>query len=180
MSSRFSSLGYDNVDPRLGLAHRMFGCAYQRGDLDGTGYVLHRSPGDNGPGLVGIDLDHCRDPQTGALEPWAQEIIDALNTYGEASPSGEGVRLFLLGKLPPHGRKRGNFEAYETARYVTVTGQHIDGTPTTIEDRQVTGAHLFHTYFRALGLNPTRNFHHEGRPIPVADPQAAAINEVLV
>ena len=51
---------------------------------------------------------------------------------------------------------------------------------TTIEDRQVNGGHLFHTYFRALGLNPTRNFHHEGRPIPVADPQAAAINEVLV
>ena len=42
------------------------------------------------------------------------------------------------------------------------------------------GAHLFHTYFRAVGLNPTRNFNHEGRPIAVADPQAAAINEVLV
>jgi uncharacterized protein (DUF1501 family) len=52
-------------------------------------------------------------------------------------------------------------------------------TGTAIADRQVTGGHLFHTYFRALGLNPTRNHHHEGRPIPMADPAAAAISEVL-
>jgi uncharacterized protein (DUF1501 family) len=50
---------------------------------------------------------------------------------------------------------------------------------TAVTDRQVNGGHLFHTYFRALGLNPTRNHHHEGRPIPMADPAAAAINEVL-
>jgi uncharacterized protein (DUF1501 family) len=50
---------------------------------------------------------------------------------------------------------------------------------TAVTDRQVHGGHLFHTYFRALGLNPTRNHHHEGRPIPMADPTAAAITEVL-
>jgi uncharacterized protein (DUF1501 family) len=50
---------------------------------------------------------------------------------------------------------------------------------TAVTDREVNGGHLFHTYFRALGLNPTRNHHHEGRPIPMADPAAAAINEVL-
>lgn len=44
---------------------------------------------------------------------------------------------------------------------------------------QVNGGHLFHTYFRALGLNPTRNHFHEGRPIPMADPQASAIQEIL-
>ena len=50
---------------------------------------------------------------------------------------------------------------------------------TAVSDRQVHSGHLFHTYFRALGLNPTRNFHHEGRPIAMADPAASAINEVL-
>ncbi|MBI1832072.1 MAG: DUF1501 domain-containing protein [Planctomycetes bacterium] len=50
---------------------------------------------------------------------------------------------------------------------------------TSVTDRQVHGGHLFHTYFRALGLNPTRNHHHEGRPIPMADPTASAITEVL-
>ena len=52
-------------------------------------------------------------------------------------------------------------------------------TGTAVADRQVHGGHLFHTYFRALGLNPTRNFHHDGRPIPMADPTAAAISEAL-
>jgi uncharacterized protein (DUF1501 family) len=50
---------------------------------------------------------------------------------------------------------------------------------TAVTERQVHGGHLFHTYFRALGLNPARNHSHEGRPIPMADPQAAAITEVL-
>ncbi len=50
---------------------------------------------------------------------------------------------------------------------------------TQVVDRQVHGGHLFHTYFRALGLNPTRNHYHDGRPIPMADPQASAIQEVL-
>jgi uncharacterized protein (DUF1501 family) len=50
---------------------------------------------------------------------------------------------------------------------------------TAVVDRQVNGGHLFHTYFRALGLNSTRNHHHEGRPIPMADPAATAIGEVL-
>ncbi len=50
---------------------------------------------------------------------------------------------------------------------------------TAVSDRQVHSGHLFHTYFRALGLNPTRNFHLEGRPIAMADPAASAINEVL-
>ncbi len=50
---------------------------------------------------------------------------------------------------------------------------------TAVVDRQVHGGHLFHTYFRALGLNPRRNHYHQGRPIPMADPQADAIREVL-
>ncbi len=50
---------------------------------------------------------------------------------------------------------------------------------TAVTDRQVNGGHLFHTYFRALGLNPTRHHYHDGRPIPMADPQASAIPEVL-
>jgi uncharacterized protein (DUF1501 family) len=50
---------------------------------------------------------------------------------------------------------------------------------TQVTDRQVHGGHLFHTYFRALGLDPRRNHYHQGRPIPMADPQADAITEVL-
>jgi uncharacterized protein (DUF1501 family) len=50
---------------------------------------------------------------------------------------------------------------------------------TAVTERQVHGGHLFHTYFRALGLDPRRNHYHNGRPIPMADPQASAIQEIL-
>jgi uncharacterized protein (DUF1501 family) len=50
---------------------------------------------------------------------------------------------------------------------------------TAVVDRQVNGGHLFHTYFRALKLNPEKNHYHQGRPIPMADPKAEAIREVL-
>jgi uncharacterized protein (DUF1501 family) len=50
---------------------------------------------------------------------------------------------------------------------------------TAVTDRQVNGGHLFHTYFRALGLDPRRNHYHNNRPIPMADPAASAITEIL-
>ena len=51
---------------------------------------------------------------------------------------------------------------------------------TAVTQREVHGGHLFHTYFRALGLDPTRNFYPNDRPIPIADPQAAPITELLL
>jgi hypothetical protein len=50
---------------------------------------------------------------------------------------------------------------------------------TAVTDREVNAGHLFHTYFRALGLNPKRNHYPQGQPIPMADPRADAITEVL-
>jgi uncharacterized protein (DUF1501 family) len=50
---------------------------------------------------------------------------------------------------------------------------------TAVTDRMVHGGHLFHTYFRALGLNPKRNWYIDQRPIPMGDPKASAITEVL-
>jgi hypothetical protein len=50
---------------------------------------------------------------------------------------------------------------------------------TEVTDRQVGAGHLFHTYLRALGLSPTRKYYVKKQPIPVADPDAAAIKEIL-
>jgi uncharacterized protein (DUF1501 family) len=50
---------------------------------------------------------------------------------------------------------------------------------TAVVDRQVNGGHLFHTYLRAVGLDSRRNHYHDGRPIPMADPQAGPIQELL-
>jgi uncharacterized protein (DUF1501 family) len=50
---------------------------------------------------------------------------------------------------------------------------------TAVTDREVNAGHLFHTYFRALGLDPKRNFYPNKRPVPMADPKADAIQELL-
>jgi hypothetical protein len=109
--------------------------AYEQGGLDGLGFVLSPSGGSD-ERLVGVDLDKCRDQQTKVIEPWAEKIVQTLNSYTEVSPSGKGLRIFVLGRLPAKGRKKGRYENYESGRYVTVTGQHLDGTPATIEQRQ--------------------------------------------
>ena len=83
----------------------------------------------------GVDLDGCRNPETGEIEEWAKKIINALDSYSEVSPSGTGVHIIVKGTLPPGGRKRGRFECYDSGRFFTVTGEHLDGTPHEIEER---------------------------------------------
>src|SRR5206468_7814503 len=104
--------------------------AYEDGKADGVGIVL-------GDGLVGVDLDHCRDPETGAIAPWAQTVIATLDSYTEVSPSGTGLHVLLHGESAISGRRKGPIEMYADGRYFTVTGQHLAGTPTTIETRTV-------------------------------------------
>jgi uncharacterized protein (DUF1501 family) len=50
---------------------------------------------------------------------------------------------------------------------------------TAVTDGMVNGGHLFHTYLKALGLDSKRNYYIDQRPIPIADPKAAPIKEVL-
>ena len=66
--------------------------AYERGGFDGIGFVFST----NDP-VVGIDLDGCRDPETGLLKPWASDIVARLDSYTEASPSGTGVHVIAKG-----------------------------------------------------------------------------------
>jgi putative DNA primase/helicase len=75
--------------------------AYKQGCYDGIGFVVTQESG-----IVGIDLDHCFDPQGEKMEPWAVEIIEILNSYSEFSPSGTGIRIFVKGGLPDGRRKR--------------------------------------------------------------------------
>jgi uncharacterized protein (DUF1501 family) len=50
---------------------------------------------------------------------------------------------------------------------------------TEVSDRQVHHGHLFHTYLRALGLNPAAEFVVGGRKVPMANPADAPIRELL-
>jgi putative DNA primase/helicase len=118
-------------DPQTWSSYNNVVSAYHRGNLDGVGLQAGGIPN-----LVGVDIDHCRDVTTGEIEDRALEIVEKLNSYTEVSPSGTGLRLFVYGKLPPKGRKKGPVETYETGHYLTVTGRHVGDTPTTIIHRQ--------------------------------------------
>ena len=54
-----------------------------------------------------------------------------------------------------------------------------NATGTAVTEREVYSGHLFHTYMRAVGVDPTKNFYPNERPVPIADPKAAAIDEIL-
>jgi hypothetical protein len=121
--------------------------AVEDGKADGVGIVL-------GDGLVGIDIDDCRDPDTGAIDPVARAIIDVVGSYTEITPSGCGVHILVRGLLPPIGRRKGNIEMYDAGRYFTITGNHLDGTPTTIEERTPDLAALHAQIFSATTEAP--------------------------
>jgi putative DNA primase/helicase len=123
---------------------------------DGIGFVLN----DEDPLLepiAGVDLDGCVGPN-GEIAPWARRIIEALNTYAEFSPSGSGIHLFARGSLPADGRKKTldepkvcdkapAVEMYSRARFLTVTGNHVEGTPLDVEDRQEELRTLYDRFF---------------------------------
>lgn len=94
--------------------------AYEDGTgiYDGIGFVFSSADP-----FCGIDLDHCRDPETGLIEPWAQKIVDgAVDGYVEASPSGTGVHIIVEGKVRGGGRRKGPIEMYSRNRFFTITG----------------------------------------------------------
>lgn len=61
--------------------------AVQSGRYDGIGFEFDNN------GLVGIDLDTVRDPETGWIAPDAAEIIHSVGSYTEVSPSGYGFHI---------------------------------------------------------------------------------------
>ena len=132
----------------------------------GLGFVL----GDDAP-YFGVDLDDCRDPVTGLIVPRAQRILDRFSTYAEISPSLCGVKLIGIGTMPtPDGtgknfRKNpwrtgsGGIEMYRRGRFFTLTGNHVVGTPNTVEPRSIVLAALYHSLYppQPPRPQPTRN-----------------------
>ncbi len=114
--------------------------------LEGVGFVFT----EDDP-FCGIDLDDCRDVATGDLKPWGRRWIEALNSYTEVSPSGDGVKIFIRGRKPGKDCRKpyedGEVEIYDHARFFTVTGQRLDGISTDVEERQEALAALYAEVF---------------------------------
>ena len=106
----------------------------EAGKFDGIGYALTAAQG-----YTCIDLDHCVDSETWAIDPWALAILDIVKkaggTYVELSPSGTGLHIWGRGELPNnkgvHSQMKNghDIEMYTNAHYMTVTGKPMKDIP---------------------------------------------------
>ena len=133
--------------------------------FDGIGFVFT----DNDP-FCGIDLDSkkdesgniitpCVDPITGEFEEWVLEVLDSFDSYSELSPSGTGVHILIQGKLPEgakHKDPSNRIEVYDSGRYFTVSGEHLEDWPKEINPRQEALDTLYETYFPAPKVEEPR------------------------
>lgn len=98
-------------------------------------------------GLWAIDVDHCIDAQ-GHMSEMAIDIIRTMNSPVEYSPRGGGLHIYFRADhadfLPENyyfNNRKVELEVYPsglTNRFMTVTGNHLPGTPEDIEgDRSV-------------------------------------------
>jgi AAA domain len=95
--------------------------------FDGIGFCLFNSD------FGAFDIDHCRNPQTGELDPWAADLVERVASYTEVTVSGTGLRIIGEGSGPKLHRKLPvsngvSLEAYRKAeRYIVITGNPLNG-----------------------------------------------------
>jgi Family of unknown function (DUF5906) len=102
---------------------------------DGIGFALSDSE------ITGIDLDHCYDVATGAMDDWAAEIVaeaKRIGAYIEVTVSGTGLRVIGLTNQTAESSGRSvwkvdgagedaQLEIYRRSkgRYITISGKQL-------------------------------------------------------
>lgn len=91
--------------------------------------------------IVFLDFDDVIVDDELSME--ASSLIDQANSYAAVSTSGTGVHVFVEGSLPDNitsltgpidDAESQTLEVYDRNRFVAVTGNHLDGTPTYVSD----------------------------------------------
>ena len=117
-----------------------------------------------GTGLCGIDLDNVTEKRTDGSGKYsvtdeALEIMQALKTYTEISPSGNGIHLLFMGSLPEGVKKlaKPKLDVWDTEKaeyqlfdsgYMTVSGDVVGGKLRDDVDELV--AQIYEKYFREV------------------------------
>lgn len=120
-------------------------CDLPRGSERGIGLVVTGGIEEKGAHLVVLDVDACRDRETGDITEWAKQLLTLLPGYAEISPSGSGLRVMFLSRQRPNVRPRitGPWPAANNtakrpevqvfglgpAGYVTITGDRLPDSP---------------------------------------------------
>jgi hypothetical protein len=116
----------DALDPSNHMTFEGAWSAYSSGIGSGVGIVMTGEPvhfNDKGEPLylVGIDLDDVR--KTSDSESFAKCIYRRVGSYTEVSPSGNGLRMFVLSTHKPRSGQSKFGEIYVEKRFLTVTGR---------------------------------------------------------
>lgn len=120
-----------STDPATWTSFDNVVSTFDESQHSGIGFVFTA----NDP-LVGIDLDGCRDPETGTVADWAQDEVIRFSSYTEISPSRTGLKIWITAdsqlmkgrkkelRVPPiTALKDPAIECYTQGRYFAVTGQ---------------------------------------------------------
>jgi AAA domain len=101
--------------------------AFNQGGFSGIGFMITPEIG-----IVGVDLDHVVDLDTGKTTvTWAADIVEQIGSYTEYSPSGDGLHIWCHGTIPASGTDgvQGDLPKMELYNrgYLTFTGKTLDG-----------------------------------------------------
>lgn len=127
--------GLSSAKPEQWFSFEVALAAYRKNPkmFAGVGYVMTGAHG-----VVGTDLDHC--VENGVVAPWAMEVVEALGSYTEISPSGRGLRILSFGQQATDWvNHEVGIEMYggNEARFLTITGEHLAGTPLAVRPAYV-------------------------------------------
>lgn len=127
------------IDPSAPTSFDEAKQAVDQGDADGLGFVMTR----HDPFLV-VEISAGRDG--GTIDPTVKRILATLGPSFTETESETGLRAIYRGQLP--GKLHGNdpvivgvgsgsvshvFRLYDSG-WVPMTGRHIEGTPTDVEE----------------------------------------------
>jgi len=138
-----------------------FDAAIGASGYDGIGFVFTNSP------FAGIDLDPTTDL---SLRNWHESIVQAMGSYAERSPSGNGLHIIVRGSVA-HGKKDTSkaCEIYSENRFFTMTGDVYLNLP--VVDRSVEIVKLWNE----LGGNTPELSHVESGPVSRSDDEIVAM-----
>lgn len=106
-------------------------CALNDRRVNGIGFVFTSSDP-----FAGIDFDHCRNPETGEIDPIVLAQIAMLDSYTEASISRSGIHVIVQAVLSGQGCRKNQVEFYDCGRFFIITGNRLAGFPLEINERQ--------------------------------------------
>jgi hypothetical protein len=114
-----------NNDPKTWSSYETVIAAMATGKFDGIGFCLSNH--------AAFDIDNCRKPDTGEIDPWATDLVERTGSYAEITVSGTGLRIIGEGNGPRLQRKfpvhdSVSVELYRcTERYIVVTNNPLPG-----------------------------------------------------